>query len=99
MAMKNVLKQPEKNAQRDPGEKGWACYYCGITITSRGIALRHLSHLQLQVLSAKDHTGRETDPRGVGFRGQNLKKIRTEGAWGSPHKLLSEFHLRKPGYQ
>ena len=29
MAMKTVLKQPEKNSQRDPGEKGWACYYCG----------------------------------------------------------------------
>ena len=29
MAMKTILKQPEKNAQRDPGEKGWACYYCG----------------------------------------------------------------------
>ena len=29
MAMKIVLKQPEKNAQRDPHEKGWACYYCG----------------------------------------------------------------------
>ena len=29
MAMKTVLKQPEKNAQRDPGEKGWAYYYCG----------------------------------------------------------------------
>ena len=29
MALKTVLKQPEKNAQRDPGEKGWACYYCG----------------------------------------------------------------------
>ena len=28
MAMRTVLKQPEKNAQRDPGEKGWACYYC-----------------------------------------------------------------------
>ena len=28
MAMNTVLKQPEKNAQRDPGEKGWACYYC-----------------------------------------------------------------------
>ena len=28
MAIKNVLKQPEKNAQRDPGEKRWACYYC-----------------------------------------------------------------------
>ena len=29
MAMKTVLKQPEKNAQRDPGEKGCACYCCG----------------------------------------------------------------------
>ena len=29
MAVKTILKQPEKNAQRDPGEKGWACYYCG----------------------------------------------------------------------
>ena len=29
MAMKNVLKQPEKNAQRTPGDKGWVCYYCG----------------------------------------------------------------------
>ena len=29
MAMKTILKQPEKNAQRDPGEKGWVCYYCG----------------------------------------------------------------------
>ena len=27
--VRTVLKQPEKNAQRDPGEKGWACYYCG----------------------------------------------------------------------
>ena len=27
-AMGTVLKQPEKNAQRDPGEKGWACHYC-----------------------------------------------------------------------
>ena len=29
MVMRTLLKQPEKNAQRDPGEKGWACYYCG----------------------------------------------------------------------
>ena len=29
MAVKTVLKQPEKNAQRDTGEKGWACYCCG----------------------------------------------------------------------
>ena len=29
MAVRTILKQPEKNVQRDPGEKGWACYYCG----------------------------------------------------------------------
>ena len=29
MAVRTVLKQPEKNAKRDPGENGWACYYCG----------------------------------------------------------------------
>ena len=29
MAAKSALKQPEKNAQRDPDENGWACYYCG----------------------------------------------------------------------
>ena len=34
--------------------------------------------------SAKDHTGRETAPRGIGLRGQTLKTIRTEGALG-PH--------------
>ena len=28
-ARKNFPKQPEKDAQRDLGEKGWACYYCG----------------------------------------------------------------------
>ena len=57
--------------------------------TSSGITLRHLSHHQHHVRSAKDHTGKETAPRGVGFRGQTLKTIRTEGAQGSPHKLLS----------
>ena len=30
MAVRPALKQPEgKNAQRNQGEKGWACYYCG----------------------------------------------------------------------
>ena len=29
MAMRTILTQPEKNAQRDPGERGWACYCCG----------------------------------------------------------------------
>ena len=26
MAVRTILKQPEKNAKRDPGEKGWVCY-------------------------------------------------------------------------
>ena len=29
MAVGTVLKELEKNAPRDPGGKGWACYYCG----------------------------------------------------------------------
>ena len=57
--------------------------------TSSGIALRHLSRPRLRVPSAKDHTERETAPRGIGFMGQTLKKIRTEGARQSPHKLQS----------
>ena len=44
---------------------------------------------RLHVLSAKDHTGGETAPRGVGLRSRALKTIRTEGARGPPHKLLS----------
>ena len=29
MVVRPALKQFEKNAQRDPGKKGWACCYCG----------------------------------------------------------------------
>ena len=46
--------------------------------TSSRIALRPLSSPWLHVWSAKDHTGGETTPRGIGFRGQTLKTIRTE---------------------
>jgi len=55
--------------------------------TSSRIALRHLSHPQLHVWSARDHNGGETAPRGIGFRSQTLKTIRTEGARGSPHRF------------
>ena len=45
-----------------------------ITVERRGIssriALRHLSHPQLHVWSAKDHTGEETTLLGVGTRSQ-----------------------------
>ena len=63
-----------------------------ITVERRGnssrIALRHLSFPRLHVRSARDHTGGETALRSIGFRGQTLKTIRTEGDRGSPHKLL-----------
>ena len=96
MAMKTVLKQPEKNAQRDPGEKGWACYYCGKEGHLKRDCPQASKPSPLHVQSAKDHPGRETAPRCVGLRGQTLKAIRTEGARGSLHKL--PLHLRNTGY-
>ena len=63
------------------------------TVERRGIsnqvALRCLSCPLLPVQSVKDHAGGETALRGVGPRGRGLRTIRTEGAQGSPHKLLS----------
>ena len=64
----NVLKQPEKNAQRDPGEKGWDCYYCKKEGHLKRDCPQASKPAQLHVRSAKDHTGRETAPRGVGLR-------------------------------
>ena len=57
--------------------------------TSREIALRPLSRPWLHVLSAKDHTGEEAALVSVGPRVQTLKRIGTEGAQESPHKLPS----------
>ena len=54
MAMKIVLKQPEKNAQRDPGVKGWAYYYCGKEGNLKRDCPQASKLPRLQVLSAKD---------------------------------------------
>ena len=70
MAVRTVLKQPEKNAQRDPLKRDVLAITVERRGTSSGIALRHLSHPRLHVGSAKDHSGRETAPRGIGFRGR-----------------------------
>ena len=53
IAMKSVLKQPEKNAQRDPGEKGWACYYCGKVALRRLAAPSSMSGLQRTTLEER----------------------------------------------
>ena len=83
--LNNLRKMPRRTQVKKDG--------LAITVekrgTSSGIALRHLSRPRLRVPSAKDHTGRETASRGVGFRGQTLKTIRIEGAQQSPHKLQS----------
>ena len=89
MTMKNFLKPPEKDSQKDPGEKGWACYYCGKEGHLKCDYPQASKAPRLHVWSAKDHTGRETALRGVGLQGQTLKTIRTECAQGSPHKLPS----------
>ena len=84
MAVRTILKQPEKNAQRDPGEKGGACYYCGKEGHLSWDCLQASKLPLLHVRSAKDHTERETAPRCVGFRGRTLKTIRTEVAHAVP---------------
>ena len=89
MAMKMILKQPEKMSRGTQVKRAGPAITVERRGTSSGIAFRHLSHSWLHVPSAKDHTGRETAPRGAGFRGQTLKTIRTESARGSPHKLPS----------
>ena len=101
MAMKNVIKQPEKNAQRGPGEKGWACYYCGKEGHLKWDCPQAFKpppvpcpvckgpHWKRDCPQRRRSPGRETAPRGVGLRGRTLKTIRTEGARGSPHKLPS----------
>ena len=69
-------RQPEKNAQRDPGETGQ-----GI---SSGTARRHLSYPRLQAQSVKDRSGEETALRDVSPRGQTLKTNGTDMP-GGPH--------------
>ena len=89
MAVRIFLKQPEKNAQRDPGEKRWACYYWGKDGHLKWDCPQACKLPPAPCLVCKDHTGRETALTGIGFRGRTLKTIRTEGAQGSPNKLLS----------
>ena len=89
MAVRPALKQPEQNARRDPGKKGWACYYCGKDRHLKQDCPQASKLPSAPCLVCKDHTGEETALRGVGPRGQALRTIRTEGAQGSPHKLPS----------
>ena len=89
MAVRPALKQLEKNSQRDPGEKGWTCYYCGKKGDLKWDCSQAFKPPLAPCPVCKDHTGKETALRGVGTRGQTLKVSGTEGAWGSLHKLPS----------
>ena len=96
MAVRSALKQPEKNAQRNSGEKGWTCYYCGKDGHLKRDCLQASKMSQLLVWSAKDHTGEEIALQGVGPRGQTLKTIGTEGAPGSPQQPPILITLEEP---
>ena len=90
MTMKNVLKQPEKNVQRDPGEKGWACYYCGKEghlkwDCPQASKLRPGSTSGLQRTTLEERLSPEAQVSGVGLSRQSGLKV----PWGSPHKLPS----------
>ena len=58
MAMRTILKQPEKNALRGPDEKGWACHYFGKEGHLKQDCLQASKPPQLHVPSAKDHIER-----------------------------------------
>ena len=62
MAVRTILKQPEKNAQRDPLKRDGLAITVERRGTSSGIALRHLSRPRLHVPSAKDHTEERLPP-------------------------------------
>ena len=89
MAMKNSLKQPEKNAQRDPGEKGRACYYCGKEGHLKWDCPQASKLPPAPYPVCKGPHWRKDCPQRRRFQGSTLKTIRTKGARGSPHKLPS----------
>ena len=63
MGMKTILKQPEKIAQRDLGEKNGLAIIVERRGTSSEVALRHPSHPWLHVWSTRGHTGRDGPQR------------------------------------
>ena len=63
MTVRPALKQPEKNAKRDPGKKGWACYYCGNEGHIKQDCPQASKPPQLHVQSARDHNGGKTTPK------------------------------------
>ena len=90
MTVKTAMNQPERKMPI-----GTQVKRDGLAITvkrrdiSHKVVLRCLRHPQPSVQSIKYHTRGETAPKGIHLRGWTLRIIRTEGAWGSPHKLLS----------
>ena len=86
MAVRSALKQPEKNAQRDPGEKGWTCYHCGKEGHLKWDYPQASKLPSAPCMFVKDHIEEETAFQGLGPRGWILKANGTEGAQGSPHK-------------
>ena len=97
MAVRPALKQPEKNAKRDPGKKGWACYYCGKDRHLKQDCPQASKLPSAPCLVCKDHTGEETALWGVAPWGWTLKIIVTEGALGPHTSSLPNYTWGTPG--
>ena len=80
MAMKNVLKQPEKNAQRGPGEKGWDCYYRGKEGHLKRDCPQASKPPPAPCQVCKGPHWKRDCPQRRKSPGQTLKIIKTEGA-------------------
>ena len=88
MALRTILKQPEEIPRGNQVKRDELALSAEGRGTSSRIPQASKPH-PAPCRIARDHTGGETAPRGLGFRGRTLKTIRTEGARGSPHKLPS----------
>ena len=80
MAVRTILKQPEKNAQRGPGEKGWACYFCGKEGHLKRDCPQASKPPPTPCPVCKGPHWKRDCPQRRKSPGQTLKTIKTEGA-------------------
>ena len=84
MAVRTVLKQPEKNAQRDPGEKGWVCYYCEREGHLKRGCPQASKLTPVPYPVRKGPHWRRDCPHRCKFQGSDSQDNQTEGARGVP---------------
>ena len=84
IVVRTVLKQPEKNAQRDPGEKGWVCYYCEREGHLKRGCPQASKLTPVPYPVRKGPHWRRDCPHRCKFQGSDSQDNQTEGARGVP---------------